>query len=733
MVALASPSPDLIRAVLVYQAAELNPELRQALFVAGVEIRHSAKADALAATEFRSLDPQVFLINLDPDLEDHLDALTDLLSSFDRPVIFNESSASNSLSGWDQSRWARHMAAKIRGEVDSHPPRPANAPTIVSPVRKLVPVHAPMSPASPNQKPAPAAAAPAPAVKTSVAAAPAVSAASAPVRVATATAAPAAPLVRPVVALAPAALPPKAEPARTPEALKPLSPTLELPAIAPRARVSAAPGPAALDVDATLAALFGDSSFPAAALAPLAVPTASQELPFEFEVETFEASPMAMDDFASGIEVVETVSVSTQDADLDDLFDMEAAVDIEASSRENDFAGIDLDFDTRSAPASGELTDLDELFRQAQQPIDPAPAAATVRAQAPVVSALAMPSAPAAAMPRELKAAPTDWSLEPLDGEGLAAAPPPQGRAHYQLGKDVPKVAAPTPVPAPAPAVAAAPASVEADTELAAFDFFFEPDIAAPEAAGLPAPDLGPSAGPASASLDDFNFDLGLNDEYSVGTSEGADAVVADLDGLFADLDSPAQSSAIAGLDRVWILGASIGGPEAVRTFLEHLGAKVSAGFIVAQHMGSEFLELMVSQLAKASPLPVRLAHTGLQLRNGEVMVAPVGKRLTIDTAGKAVLSALANDSPYSPSIDQIMLDLSDRMGNRCSAILFSGMASDAVEGAKYICSKGGRVWVQDPSTCVISSMIDGAQAAGVVSYVGSPEQLAEHLMAQQA
>ena len=58
-------------------------------------------------------------------------------------------------------------------------------------------------------------------------------------------------------------------------------------------------------------------------------------------------------------------------------------------------------------------------------------------------------------------------------------------------------------------------------------------------------------------------------------------------------------------------------------------------------------------------------------------------------------------------------------------------MAHDAIEGSQYLKAKGGTIWVQDPDTCVISSMVDGAREAGVVSFVGSPQQLAEKMIAE--
>jgi chemotaxis response regulator CheB len=39
--------------------------------------------------------------------------------------------------------------------------------------------------------------------------------------------------------------------------------------------------------------------------------------------------------------------------------------------------------------------------------------------------------------------------------------------------------------------------------------------------------------------------------------------------------------------------------------------------------------------------------------------------------------------------------------------------------------AKGGQIWVQDPSTCVVSSMIDGAMEAGIVGFIGTPAALA--------
>ena len=206
-------------------------------------------------------------------------------------------------------------------------------------------------------------------------------------------------------------------------------------------------------------------------------------------------------------------------------------------------------------------------------------------------------------------------------------------------------------------------------------------------------------------------------------------------------MDDAAAASAPAAFDqisditgdfsRVWVLGASIGGPDAVREFLAGIPRGTRNLFLLAQHMGADFLDLMVSQLAKATPLEVKMAASGGQAHAGQVLVVPLAERLLIGIDGEVRVVPLDEATPYSPSIDQVLFDVADRFGARAGAIIFSGMAHDAIEGAKYLAAKGGLVWAQDPATCVVSSMIDGAIEAGVVRYQGGPADLARKFVAE--
>ena len=178
----------------------------------------------------------------------------------------------------------------------------------------------------------------------------------------------------------------------------------------------------------------------------------------------------------------------------------------------------------------------------------------------------------------------------------------------------------------------------------------------------------------------------------------------------------------------VWVLGASLGGPEAVKQFLSVMPADVPIAFILTQHLGANFVSLLANQLNEATQLSVITPYVGHVLRHGEVMVTPAGERVLINPIGTVELQPIMEEQQYSPSINLSLEDVAMRYGHKSGAIIFTGMGDDGVAGCQKINEKGGFVWVQDSESCVVSSMPDLVNATGIVSFQGTPEKLAEKL-----
>jgi chemotaxis response regulator CheB len=178
----------------------------------------------------------------------------------------------------------------------------------------------------------------------------------------------------------------------------------------------------------------------------------------------------------------------------------------------------------------------------------------------------------------------------------------------------------------------------------------------------------------------------------------------------------------------VWVLGASLGGPDALKRFLGNLPADLPASLIIAQHLGSNFEPLLAQQLDRVTPLHVMSAKVEHVLHHGEVIVVPVNQRLHINPLGVIELLPLAAPSFYTPSIDTVITDIGARYGTNSGAIIFSGMCDDGVLGAHSMHANGGQIWTQDAESCVISNMPDQVRKTGLSSYTGNPEQLADKL-----
>jgi two-component system chemotaxis response regulator CheB/chemosensory pili system protein ChpB (putative protein-glutamate methylesterase) len=545
---------DAVAVALLSQTPERGAHLREVLLSLGAPVVYETSTHDLDRVALERSHANVVVVNLDSQGDPQLDDLTGLLTDTRYRVVFNDAEVSSTLSGWDQARWARHLAAKVLGQADIDPPRPADAQAVPSPWRDAIPD------------------------------------------------------AEPQAAYAEADAFPVHE-------------------VAPQ-------GDASPTTDERIELALDDEVF-----AVEAGETAADE-----DIEALLLEPFDLTDFgdsaATGEVAAEPVMPSLERPGEDTHADVDA-LDFDAATL-GDFDVQEFAIDQTLVAA------FDEDPPPAPPAADAAPAAPAVPSHWSLEDVLE-PEAAGEAAPFGIETLTAEEYLAPSGAEeSTPAAATPQGGHLLEL---IPMEEA------------VAPAAVESE--------------------------------PHEAWLD-------------------PDAVVV-----------PAK------VRRVWVLGASIGGPESVREFLAGLPRDYPALFLLAQHLGHEFVDLMARQLAKATALTVRLPTHGERIGHGEIAVVPATHRLQVDPEGIVVLERDTARGEYSPSIDRVLRDVADRFGPAAGAIIFSGMSEDAIEGSRYLAEKGGRVYAQDPDTCVVSAMVDGVRETGVVGFVGSPRELAEQLLAE--
>jgi two-component system chemotaxis response regulator CheB len=178
----------------------------------------------------------------------------------------------------------------------------------------------------------------------------------------------------------------------------------------------------------------------------------------------------------------------------------------------------------------------------------------------------------------------------------------------------------------------------------------------------------------------------------------------------------------------VVVIGASTGGPLALRELLEHLPADFPAALIVVQHMPATFTGVLAAQLDRQLALAVKEAEDGDRLQPGLVLIAPGDYHLLARSNGTVEIATGPAIAGHCPSIDVTMQSVAQVFGPRSKGIVLTGMGRDGALGLIAIRARGGQTFAQDAVTCVVNGMPRHAIACGAVDHIAPPEEIARLL-----
>lgn len=160
---------------------------------------------------------------------------------------------------------------------------------------------------------------------------------------------------------------------------------------------------------------------------------------------------------------------------------------------------------------------------------------------------------------------------------------------------------------------------------------------------------------------------------------------------------------------------------------MEHLLAslpgQVNAAILVTQHMTDRFTGIFALRLDRICQLSVKEARGGEMLKGGEVLVAPAGSHLKVNSRGETRLDQGPPVNYVRPAADVMMLSMA-RYLSPVIGVVLTGMGKDGAQGAKAIRDAGGVVLVQSPKQALISSMPQAAINAGAASMVLPLEEI---------
>jgi two-component system chemotaxis response regulator CheB len=179
-----------------------------------------------------------------------------------------------------------------------------------------------------------------------------------------------------------------------------------------------------------------------------------------------------------------------------------------------------------------------------------------------------------------------------------------------------------------------------------------------------------------------------------------------------------------------WVaIGASTGGPAAIRELLEEIPPEPPVSFLIVQHIAAGFEAAMAEWLNKELPLDVRLARDAESPRRGAVRLAPAGAHLRLEAGGVLRLDA---ETParrgHRPSVDDLFRSCADSFPRQSAGVLLTGMGADGVEGLAALRGAGALTLAQDEATSVVFGMPRVALERGAAERALPPRDLARAL-----
>lgn len=175
-------------------------------------------------------------------------------------------------------------------------------------------------------------------------------------------------------------------------------------------------------------------------------------------------------------------------------------------------------------------------------------------------------------------------------------------------------------------------------------------------------------------------------------------------------------------------LGASTGGPRALRAILGRFRVRPDVATLAVVHMSGRFGSRLAEWLDGALRLPVRHAEDGepLLAADGSVRLAPPDRHLCVEGDRLRLTSAPPRHG-CRPSVEVLFRSLVAR-GPDVHAALLTGMGGDGADALLSLRREGAVTYAQDEASSVVWGMPGRAVSLGAATHVLSVSSLAQRL-----
>lgn len=179
-------------------------------------------------------------------------------------------------------------------------------------------------------------------------------------------------------------------------------------------------------------------------------------------------------------------------------------------------------------------------------------------------------------------------------------------------------------------------------------------------------------------------------------------------------------------------IGASSGGPAVLEKILAAIPNSLRAPVVIAQHMPAMFTQSLAARIGEQSKVPVRHVAREMLLEPGTVHVVQGGRHGQVRRTPQGLILSISdeascgasNASFAKPSVDELFTSAAGAAGQRCLAIVLSGIGEDGVRGCGALRAAGAAVVAQELSSCVAQAMPRAIIERSLATAVMNPDEI---------
>ena len=198
-----------------------------------------------------------------------------------------------------------------------------------------------------------------------------------------------------------------------------------------------------------------------------------------------------------------------------------------------------------------------------------------------------------------------------------------------------------------------------------------------------------------------------------------------------AVLEKPVSRAMIQTTDKVFVVGASTGGTEALRIFLESM-PQDAPGIVIVQHMPEKFTEAFARRLDGLCRISVKEAANDDTVIRGRALIAPGNRHMLLKRSG-ARYYVEVKDGPlvcrHRPSVDVLFRSAARYAGKNAIGVIMTGMGDDGARGMLEMKEAGSYNVAQDEASSVVWGMPKKAMDCGAVHKVAPLEKISSIIL----